>query len=222
MQINYSDSTEKVVYFVRHGQSEDNAAPVFQAPDSPLSKKGVRQANFIADRVASLTFDTLISSPYARAKKTAEAISVATNKPIVLSKLFIERVKPTSINGKPFTDSAANKTWREWEKSIITPGLRIEDGENYEDIMTRAENALDYLYQRPEKTLVVVTHGYFLRAIIAKTIMGDKLTPEAYANFQKVAFMENTGVSILTYEGGFEQEPCWRLYTYNDHAHLAE
>ena len=31
---------EKTIYFIRHGQSEDNAAPVFQAPDSPLSELG--------------------------------------------------------------------------------------------------------------------------------------------------------------------------------------
>ena len=34
------ETSAKVVYFVRHGQSEDNVAPVFQAPESPLSAVG--------------------------------------------------------------------------------------------------------------------------------------------------------------------------------------
>ena len=38
------ETSAKVVYFVRHGQSEDNIAPVFQSPDSPLSAVG-RQAS---------------------------------------------------------------------------------------------------------------------------------------------------------------------------------
>ena len=43
-------TSAKVVYFVRHGQSEDNVAPVFQSPDSPLSAVGRNQAARIAAR----------------------------------------------------------------------------------------------------------------------------------------------------------------------------
>jgi broad specificity phosphatase PhoE len=31
---------QKTVYFIRHGQSEDNVAPVFQSSSSPLNEKG--------------------------------------------------------------------------------------------------------------------------------------------------------------------------------------
>ena len=51
------ETSAKVVYFVRHGQSEDNVAPVFQSPDSPLSAVGRNQAARIAARVATLAFD---------------------------------------------------------------------------------------------------------------------------------------------------------------------
>jgi hypothetical protein len=54
---------KKTVYFVRHGQSVDNASPVFQSINSPLSKKGERQAKNIAERLSSLQFETLIASP---------------------------------------------------------------------------------------------------------------------------------------------------------------
>lgn len=39
------------------------------------------------------------------------------------SDLFVERVKPTSINNKK-----ANTAWREWEKSLHRPDMRVEDG----------------------------------------------------------------------------------------------
>src|SRR3989338_8930696 len=71
---------EKIVYFVRHGQSADNVAPVFQSPDSPLNEKGQQQAESIAQRVSKLSFDALIASPFERAKQTAEAIAKATGK----------------------------------------------------------------------------------------------------------------------------------------------
>ena len=70
------ETSAKVVYFVRHGQSEDNIAPVFQSPDSPLSAVGRHQAARIAARVATLAFDVLLASPYRRAHETADVIRV--------------------------------------------------------------------------------------------------------------------------------------------------
>ena len=190
---------EKIVYFVRHGQSADNAAPVFQSPNSPLNEKGRKQAESISDRVSKLSFDALIASPFERAKQTAEAIAKATEKQPEYSELFVERVKPTYINGKPYTDEKANTLWREWEKSLYTPGLRAEDGENFDDLVARADKALTFLQNRNEQSLVVVTHGYFLRTIVARVLLGNLLSGEAFRNIQRTAAMENTGLTVLQY-----------------------
>ncbi|OGL68806.1 hypothetical protein A3D60_00215 [Candidatus Uhrbacteria bacterium RIFCSPHIGHO2_02_FULL_47_29] len=213
---------EKIVYFVRHGQSADNVAPVFQSPDSPLNEKGQQQAESIAQRVSKLSFDALIASPFERAKQTAEAIAKATGKKEECSELFVERIKPSYINGKPYTDEKANGLWREWEKSLHTPGLRAEDGENFDDLVARADKALAFLQNRTEKSLVVVTHGYFLRTIVARVLLGDLLSGEAFRNIQRTAAMENTGLTVLQYRESFEEKPAWRLWIYNDHAHLAD
>jgi|SRR3989344_1887051 len=222
MKIKSNSSTEKVVYFVRHGQSDDNVTPVFQSPDSPLSKKGKQQADFIAKRVSEVAFDVIISSPQQRTRQTAEIISEITGRKIEFSKLFVERIKPSFINGKSYTDEAASKTWRDWENSLVTAGHKVEDGESYNEITRRADEALDYLLERPEKNLLVVTHGYILRTIVARVLLGNTLEPRSFKNLQKVMSMENTGITVMVYEGAFEQDPCWRLRIYNDHAHLAE
>lgn len=91
---------EKVVYFVRHGQSEDNVAPIFPAPDSPLNEKGIKQVECIAKRVSKLSFDILVTSPLERAKQTAEVIIRETGKKAECSDLFVEHIKPTYINGR--------------------------------------------------------------------------------------------------------------------------
>jgi probable phosphoglycerate mutase len=213
---------EKVVYFVRHGQSEDNVAPVFQSPDSPLSAVGRKQAAYLAERVSKLSFQALLASPYRRAQETAEVIGNVTGKEPEFFALFTERAKPTSINGKPFTDAEAEKVGRAWTQSLSTPGMRVEDGENYEDLITRADAALALLQDRAEPSIVVVTHGYFLRTIVARVILGAALSGEAFQHFHAVASMENTGLTVLRYQGGFQEGPCWRLWIYNDHAHLAE
>ena len=213
---------KKIVYFVRHGQSKDNVSPVFQSAESPLSEIGVAQADKIANRVSALQFEALISSPLPRAKQTAEKIAEKTAKKPEYSELFVERIKPSQINGKPYTDKSASKAWREWEKSLYTPGVKVNDGENYEEITQRAAGALNWLKDRPESSMVVVTHGYFLRVMVVKVLLGEHLTPQVSEVFQKVAWMENTGLTVLKLSDSFEEDYMWRLWTYNDIAHLAE
>ena len=222
MKVKSNKTTEKIVYFVRHGQSVDNVAPVFQSLDSPLSEVGIKQAEFIAKRVSNIPFEKLISSPLMRTRQTAEAISKATNMPIVFSNLFVEKIRPSSINGKPYKDPEAEIKSRAWENSLVSEGVKIEDGENYSEIIKRANDALNYLYEQPEKTMVVVTHSYFLRVLEAKVLLGNTLSPESFNDFTRVISTENTGITVFKFEGAFEQYPCWRLWIHNDHAHLAE
>jgi broad specificity phosphatase PhoE len=213
---------EKIVYFVRHAQSEHNVAPVFQSPDSPLSPEGMRQAKRIADRASRIAFEALIASPFRRARETAEAIARIAGREPELSPLFVERMKPSRINGKPYGDEEARAVWREWHKSLYSPGMRVEDGESFDDIIARVDNALAYLSARPERSLVVVTHGYFLRAMLARVLIGELLTGPIFRHFQRGAATENTGLTVLRHHGALDQPPRWQLWTYNDHAHLAE
>lgn len=210
----------KTIYFIRHGQSDDNVAPVFQSSDSPLSAKGRQQAEAVAKRIASLKFDVLISSPLHRAKETAEIISQETGKKLELSDLFVERIKPDAIIGKPYADADASLLWREWEKSLYTPGMRIDNGENFDDLIKRADEVLDFLKNRIENRIVVVSHSYFLRTVVARVLLGDSLSGENFHNFQKVASIENTALTILKFKDAFEEDVTWRLDTYNDYSHL--
>ena len=213
---------DMTVYFVRHGQSADNTSPVFQSPDSPLTDKGRAQAECVARRVSKLSLQAMVASPFRRAKETADIIARATGAQPIYSDLFVERVKPTSINGRPHTDEVANATWRTWEDSLYTSGMRVEDGENFDDLMVRADAALQYLRDRGEESLLVVTHGYFLRTMIARVLLGDLLTGDSFKRFQKRASMENTGLTVLRHRQKPDEDALWRLWTYNDHAHLAD
>jgi len=213
---------KKIVYLVRHGQSEDNAAPVFQSFTSPLSAKGKGQAGKVASRIEHLDFEVLISSTQERARQTAEAIELKTNKSIELSDLFVERIKPKSIDGKSVNDTEASSVWREWEKSLVTPGYKVEDGENYDGIVSRADKALSYLQQRDESTLVVVSHGHFIRTLIARVLLGPELDSTSLRRFYDLISIENTGITVLHFRDAFEEPECWRLWSLNDHAHFAE
>jgi len=214
-----NDASEKIVYFVRHGESEANITPVYQPLGSPLSGKGRQQAKLIAERIAKVSFEALVVSPLFRAKETAEAITKLTGKKPEYSDLFVERTKPTRIIGKSHSDNEAVQLWKKWQNSLFIPGLRVEDGENFDDLIIRADKALDFLKNKVENSIVVVTHGFFLRTIIARVILGDSLTPEAFKNFHMRVGTENTGLSVLKYSKTWETT-SWLLWIFNDHAHL--
>jgi len=213
------ETIEKIVYFVRHGESVANITPVYQPLGSPLSDKGRQQAKLIAERIAKLSFEALVVSPLFRAKETAEAITKLTGKKPEYSDLFVERTKPTRIIGKSHSDNEAVQLWKKWQNSLFIPGLRVEDGENFDDLIIRADKALDFLKNKVENSIVVVTHGFFLRTIIARVILGDSLTPEAFKNFHMRVGTENTGLSVLKY-GKTWETTSWLLWIFNDHAHL--
>jgi broad specificity phosphatase PhoE len=212
---------EKTVYFLRHGESEGNIFPVFQAPDSPLSEKGREQALYVAQRIAKLPFDALVASPMERAKQTAEFITHATGKNPLYNDLFMERLKPSGLNGKPYSDKEADALWKAWEESLALPSVKIEDGESFGEIVSRADQALTFLEHCEEGSIVVVTHGYFLRVIVARILLGDFLTSELFLRFHKATATKNTGITVLKYDKKqAEGDLSWRLLTYNDHAHL--
>ncbi len=211
---------QKTVYFVRHGQSVGNATAQFQGPDSPLSAIGQAQAHDVGSRLAKIDFETIIASPWARARETAEVIANVTGKEPEFSELFIERVKPESINGKLHSDSEASVVRGEWEKSLWTPGLRVEDGENFDDLAVRSERALAFLAKRSEKTLVVVTHGYIIRTILARVLLGHQFSAPVFKEFQESINLENTGITALRLVVEGDTAPRWKLWIFNDHAHL--
>lgn len=220
-----SKSQIKTVYFVRHGQSVDNISPVFQSLDSPLSPTGEKQAGLIAGRLSHVNFDTLIASPVKRAKQTAEAIAAKTGKEIVFSDLFVENIKPSSIaQGAPWTDQEAQRIWAGWGKTRYdtNPNAKFEDGENYVEILQRADAALQYLLDLPEQTVVAVTHGYFLKTMIARALFDTDLTPTIMERFQTRALTENTAITALQHKPAYQEDHAWRLWTFNDHAHFAE
>ncbi len=213
---------KKTIYFVRHGQSLDNISPVYQSSTTPLSKQGKKQALAIANRLQNVEFETIISSPLNRARETAEQIAAKTHKKIEFSNLFVERIKPREIEGKPWKDENATKLWREWQLTTYDGSKRFGDGENYNDIIKRVDNALSFLLNKPESKIVVVTHGYFLRSIVARVLIGNQLTGTIFQHFQERASVENTAITILHYKNDFEKDYAWRLWTLNDHSHFTE
>jgi broad specificity phosphatase PhoE len=216
----YQTQIIKNIWFVRHGQSYANVDPVFQGTDSPLTEQGIEQAGKTAARIAKIPFEALISSPYERAKETAEIISEVTGKHIEFSDLFVERMKPSSLNGKPYSDQQALEIFHDWEKSLFASGYRVDDGENYDDITARADRALKFLENRSEENIVVVAHGFFLRIMLARALFSTNLTGAILKDFMIKTRSVNASLTCLQLHEFPDGERLWQLWTDNDFTHL--
>lgn len=215
----------KTIYIVRHGESEGNVAFVFQTKETPLTEKGKEQARFIAERVAKLPVEAVIASPALRTKETAAAIAERTGAKIEYSELFFERRTMSAVWGHRIDDPAVADLRRTLFR-FDEPNLRHSDEENFEDLKARADAALAFLEQRPEKHLLVVSHGLFTRILVARVLLGSGMTGKECLQVTNSLRTRNTGLSVLQHthhpDGLGPEGPAsdWQLLVWNDHAHL--
>lgn len=207
----------KTVYFVRHGESEGNIGLRFQGANGPLTEIGRKQAQFIAARAKKLPVDLFVSSSLKRAVETAEIIGESIGQKPMVEDFFVERRRPSIQLGGLKDDPKVIEAEAEIVKNFGKSTYRHSDEENFNDLKERAEKALLFLETRPEKNVLVITHGFFLRILVARALFGKELTGVICENFVRTFHMENTGLSVLKYD---ETKKYWWLWIWNDHAHL--
>jgi probable phosphoglycerate mutase len=211
-------SPEKQIYLIRHAESEGNIGPVRQDTSSPLSPAGQRQAAYMAERCAKLPLEVIVSSTMTRARETATTIQKKIGTPIEESGLFVERLRPSVQHGKP-KDAPESLEIDERIRQNFGEGWRHSDEENFDDLKARAEAALQYLANRPEQHVGVVTHGLFMSILLASAVFRETLTGPICRRVTRGFHMQNTGLSLLSFYGN-EADPSWVAWVWNDHAHL--
>ncbi len=205
----------KTIYFVRHGSTEGNESNSFQQPDILLSEEGIKQANIVARRFREIPLDVVVSSDMTRAQMTAEIISQAVDKPLVIESLFKEIMRPSAVRGRSKDDPEVRGIMNQIKANFHLSEWHHSDEENFQDLKVRAEKALVYLEKRKEEKILVVTHGNFLRMLLGVIVMGDDCTPQIYKNFVQSFNVINTGITLCkTFEGKLS------VQVWNDYGHL--
>ena len=205
-----------LVYFVRHGESQGNIAKIHQPPESPLTPVGLKQAAFIAHRFSSIKIDKIISSTYQRAAQTAQIISQKIGKDIELSPLVTEWKMPSEIKGKAFDDQQALEIIKIM-RAHDHPNWHYSDEENMYDLQNRADKFLQYLAQHTDEAILITTHSFFLKILIAVMIFGKDKPSQMLRDWSNSLSSNNTGITLCEYD---READSWRLITYNDHSHL--
>ncbi|MDB5264588.1 MAG: hypothetical protein JWN64_159 [Parcubacteria group bacterium] len=208
----------KTVYLIRHGESEANVGMISEMEAPALTEKGQQQAAFLAERASRLPVQAIVASTLLRAEQTAEAVAKRTGLALETSPLFVERSRASIQTDKPKDHEDFVIAEQNILANFTVPGYRFADEENFDDLKERAQKALQYLEERPEEHILVVTHGFFLRALIAQVTFGEALTAHECDRMMWSFRTQNTGLTIIKYDE--TKDRPWWVYTWNDHAHL--
>ena len=155
------------IYLARHGQTSYNVTRRFQGQtDVPLDETGRRQAQELAVKVADLGLVELWSSPLARARETAEVVSVHTGLDIRFDKRLMETDTGVWTN-RYFDelDSMDPEAYGAFLNSRLD--FRYEGGESFAEQAERVAAAFADISRGPHPALVV-SHGMAIRVGVAR------------------------------------------------------
>ena len=159
------------VYFIRHGQTDWNAAHRIQGgvAEIDLNADGIRQAEVAAEglAVAGLSFGRVYSSPYRRAMHTAELICARVGG-TPLPDDRIREINFGEYEGTPyleggFCDDNIRAAFED-PRSYVPRG-----GETFEQVLARVRDFLEGELKPLEDkcgSVLVVAHGGVLHAVV--------------------------------------------------------
>ena len=218
--------SKKIVYFVRHGETILNANNIRQGPLGSLSEKGRAQALETARKFPHKKnrAEVIISSPFERARETAEIIGKELSMSVEYSDLLTERRNPSEIIGRSGEDEEVKMIIDRIDKSFHEDNLRYSDEENFTDLRNRARKLLKYIKSRNEDKIIIVTHGIFLKMVICTMLYGDHLSASEYNRLSFFNPMDNAELTVCrfsTHWYWFGQD-FWELLVWNGQTETEE
>ena len=174
------------IILIRHGETALNVARILQPADTPLSERGRRQATAVAQRFFTAKIGAIVSSDLPRAVETARAISSVTSVAIRFSDLLQER-NFGDLRGLPYDGLGYDPI----AMTDAPPG-----GESIAMLHDRIDRALNFLREARaelESDLLVVSHGFFIRTLLARRVQ----MPNSSAAPLRI---DNTSISVISRE----------------------
>ncbi|MBI4491292.1 MAG: histidine phosphatase family protein [Chloroflexi bacterium] len=160
-----------IIYFARHGETEWNLEWRYQGHgDSPLTPRGLAQAEQLAQELAAERLDAVFASDLGRAVRTAQAIA-APHGLEVRTHPGLREIDTGAWSGLERSQVAAGwpqefETWRAHPHTIRVPG-----GETLAEVQARALAALWELVEPLRGGRVaVIAHGAMLETVLAHAL----------------------------------------------------
>ena len=165
-----------MIYFVRHGQTDDNVNGILTGwLSTPLNDKGLSQAIDTAEQLKNVHFDICFCSPLKRTKQTLfEILKYHEDMPIIFDARLKER-DYGSLTGKN------TKLWQgeRWHENNPLP----EETESISDMYSRVESLYNDIFKKyKDKNVLIVSHSGVGR--MSYFYFNGKPTDGDYSNFE--------------------------------------
>ncbi len=201
---------EKTIYILRHGQTDYNLQRIVQGSgiDAPLNATGRQQATAFFQRYRDVPFEAVLTSGLVRTHQTVES--------------FIEQ----GMRWERF-EELNEMSWGKYEGRPGTPELKadyqrmvaewqagnydyaLEGAESARQLADRLQRFIDHLVGRPERHLLVCSHGRAMRCLVCLLKQEPLHRMEQYPH-------DNTGLYHLQYH----PETRFTFLSENDLQHL--
>jgi len=146
------------LFLIRHGQSENNVEHIItthpKEGENPLTEKGKKQVNKLAEDLKGRKINLIFSSPVQRTRETAEIIARKTEAEIIFDKRLLE------IEFGKFERKKENEYLNAYPQ-LINPGKTDKNGvEGIFEIKKRLGSFLKDINEKYKgKNIAIVSHG---------------------------------------------------------------
>jgi probable phosphoglycerate mutase len=199
------------ITIVRHGETEWNKTMQLQGhKDSPLTEKGMAQAELLAETIKLRKFDILITSDLGRAIHTAQIINKNLKLNIIIDRNLRERAfgimegltrEEISVKYKDVFDG--------YMQRHVT--FEIPEGESLTEFNIRILEAFQQISRSyKNKTILMVAHGGVLDCVIRRVFNMELGADRPFSIF-------NTSVNTITIDG-----ERWVLEEWGNTEHLQQ
>jgi alpha-ribazole phosphatase len=156
---------------VRHAEPTDDArGRCYGRLDVELSESGREQCRRLAAHLSGEPVAAIVCSPRLRARDTADAIAKPHSLPVTVLDPLRE-LDFGELEGRTYEEIAASRPelYEQWMTRPTT--VRFPGGEGYTDLHARAADAVARLRATYDgRTVVAVTHGGVVRAVLAEAL----------------------------------------------------
>ena len=145
------------VYIVRHGEVPHNALKQYNNQNEDLTKKGIKQAEELREKIKTINYDIVICSPLVRAKHTAKIINVKEKEMIIDNRL--EERNPGSLSGQSLDVTNREEYWN------YNTTIKYGTSEDIKLFFDRVYNFLDELKTKDYENVLIVAHSGVSKAL---------------------------------------------------------
>ena len=199
-----------LLYFARHGETDDNARLVFQGQGGKgLNARGRAQARRLAQRMHKARVTSIFTSDLERAIETSLIVGTACAVEPAMDP-DLREVDVGLWTGKSHDEIAElyPEEWASWASGL---DLRRGGGETYAELAVRIERAVVRICASDARDpVLVVSHGGSIKSYVSR-MLGVSTD-----GLRALAGVGNAGLTIIERD----DRGRMRLHAWNDTSHL--